>query len=121
RSETTSLRGGWLMPARLRQMEVLGGSVHLGNVDGLAQGDVLVDAVFEGTSDKILETRGRVLGGGTSAISRELGLAISKGDASIRISTQIGKAVNQRFFAIEAGVKKGVAIPQRDNYLALAV
>lgn len=121
RSETTSLRGGWLMPARLRQMEVLGGSVHLGNVDGMAQGDVLVDALFASAGDKVLETRGRVLSGGSSAISRELGLAISKGEASIRVSTQIGKAINQRFFTIEAGVKKGVANPQRDNFLALAV
>jgi flagellar basal body P-ring protein FlgI len=121
RSETTSLRSGWLMPARLRQMEVLGGSVHLGNVDGLAQGDVLVDALFSGTTDKVLETRARILGGGTSMLTRELGLAIGKNDASIRISTQIGKAINQRFFSVEAGVKKGVANPERDNYLALTV
>src|SRR5207249_2187509 len=33
RSETTSLRGGWLMQARLRQVEVLGGSALRGNVD----------------------------------------------------------------------------------------
>ena len=72
-------------------------------------------------SDKVHETRGRVLGGGTSLLTRELGLAISKNDASIRISTLIGKAINQRFFTLDAGVKKGVANPERDNYLALAV
>src|SRR5436309_9991998 len=66
RSETTSLRGGWLMQSRLRQMAELGGSLLRGNIDGLAQGDVLVDAVFDGTNDKIHETRGRVLGGGIS-------------------------------------------------------
>jgi flagellar basal body P-ring protein FlgI len=121
RSETTSLRGGWLLPARLRQMEVLGGSVRMGNIDGLGQGDVLVDAVFEATSDRVPETRGRILGGGVSLLSRELGLAISKNDASIRVSTQIGRAINQRFFTVDAGVKKGVANPERDNYLALAV
>jgi flagellar basal body P-ring protein FlgI len=121
RSETTSLRGGWLMAARLRQMEALGGSVHTGNEDARAQGDVLVDAVFDGDSDKVLLTRGRVLGGGVALISRDLGLAIGKNDASIRISTQIGKAINQRFFTLDAGVKRGVANPERDNYLALAV
>ena len=57
RSETTSLRGGWLMPSRMRQMEVMGGSVVTGSVDGLAQGDVLVDSIFEGTSDKVLTKR----------------------------------------------------------------
>ena len=121
RSETTSLRGGWLMQSRMRQMEVMGGSVVTGSIDGLAQGDVLVDAIFDGTSDKVHETRGRILGGGISATQRKLGLGISREDASVRISTLIGKAINQRFFTVDAGVKQGVAEPQRDNFLELAV
>jgi flagellar basal body P-ring protein FlgI len=121
RSETTSLRGGWLMQSRMRQMEVMGGSVVTGSIDGLAQGDVLVDAIFDGTSDKVHETRGRLLGGGISATERKLGLGISREDASVRISTLIGKAINHRFFTVDAGVKQGVAEPQRDNFLELAV
>jgi flagellar basal body P-ring protein FlgI len=121
RCETTSLRGGWLMSTRMRQNESLGGTALRGNIDGLAQGDVLVDAVFEGKTDKIHETRGRVLGGGSSLITRELGLAISKNDASIRTSTLIGKAINQRFYALDAGVKKGVANPERDDFLSLTI
>jgi flagellar P-ring protein FlgI/HEAT repeat protein len=121
RSETMSLRGGWLMQSRLRQMEVVGGTALRGSIDGLAQGDVLVDAIFEGSTDKIHETRGRVLGGGTSLITRELGLAISKNDASIRTSVLIGKAINQRFYALDSGVKKGVANPERDDFLSLVV
>jgi flagellar basal body P-ring protein FlgI len=121
RSETTSLRGGWLMQTRLRQMEVLGGQMLRGNIDGLAQGDLLVDAVFDGMTDKVHETRGRVLGGGVSQLSRELGLVISKNDASIRTSALIGKAINQRFFALDSGVKKGVANPERDDFLSLAI
>jgi flagellar basal body P-ring protein FlgI len=122
RCETTSLRGGWLMQSRLRQhVEMLGGTTLRGNVDGLAQGEVLVDTIFDGASDEIHETRGRVLGGGTSLLTNELGLAINKNDASIRISTLIGKAINQRFYTQDAGVKKGVANPERDDYLSLAV
>lgn len=121
RSETTSLRGGWLMRSRMRKMAALGGSVRLGGVDGLAQGDVLVDAIFDGKSDRVLETRGRVLGGGVALMSREIGLALGKSDASIRMTALIGKAINQRFYTMDAGVKKGVANPERDNYLALAV
>ncbi len=121
RSETQSLRGGWLMRSRLRPMEALGGAVRLGNVDALAQGDVLVDSIFEGKMDKVLQTRGRVLGGGVALINREIGLALGKSDASIRMTTLIAKAVNQRFFTIDAGVKKGVANPERDNYLGLSV
>jgi flagellar basal body P-ring protein FlgI len=121
RSETQSLRGGWLMRSRLRPMEPLGGVVRLGNVDALAQGDVLVDSLFAGQTDKVLETRGRVLGGGVSLINREIGLALGKSDASIRMTTLIAKAINQRFFTIDAGVKKGAANPERDNYLGLSV
>jgi flagellar basal body P-ring protein FlgI len=121
RSETTSLRGGWLMPSRMRQMEVMGGGIKTGSIDGLAQGDLLIDAVFEGSSDKIHETRGRLLGGGISATQRKLGLAISRDDASVRISTLIGKAINQRFFTVSQGIKQGVAEPQRDNFLELAI
>jgi flagellar basal body P-ring protein FlgI len=121
RSETSSLRGGWLMQTRMRQMQVLGGTVHSGSVDALAQGDLLVDAVFNGSNDKVLETRARVLGGGVSAISRPLGLMIAKDGASIRMATMIGAAVNSRFYTFDAGVKKGVAVPKRDNYIDLAV
>jgi flagellar basal body P-ring protein FlgI len=121
RSETTSLRGGWLMQSRLRQMEVLGGSALRGSIDGLAQGDVLVEAVFDGTGDKVLETRGRVLGGGTSLISRPLGLEISKNDASVRTSSLIGKAINQRFHTMDAGIKKGVATPKQDDFISLTI
>lgn len=121
RSETTSLRGGWLMQSRMRQTAEMGGTMLRGNIDGLAQGDVLVDAVFDRGTDKIHETRGRILGGGTSLLTREIGLSINKNEASIRTSTLIGKAVNLRFFMVDAGVKKGVANPERDDYLSLAV
>ena len=121
RSETTSLRGGWLMPTRMRQMEVLGGSIRSGGVDALAQGDLVVDALFNGEEDKVLDTRARVLGGGVSMLSRDLGLAISRDDASIRTSTIMSAAINNRFYTFDAGTKKGVANPQRDNYIKLAV
>lgn len=121
RSETTSLRGGWLMQTRLRQMEVMGGSIRTGAVEGLAQGDVVVDAVFDGAGDPIKEVRARVLGGGISGLTRKLGLAISRDEASIRISMLVAAAINERFYSYDAGVKKGAAEAQRDNYIELTV
>lgn len=121
RSETASLRGGWLMQTRLRQMEALGGTIQTGSVEGLAQGDVVVDAIFSGSSDKVLETRGQVLGGGVAMRSRELGLMIRKEESSIRTSTLIGAAINLRFHTFDRGVKNGVAKPQRDDFLELSV
>ncbi len=121
RSETTSLRGGWLMQTRLRQMEIMGGAIRTGAVEGLAQGDVVVDAIFDGTSDRIKETRARVLGGGISGMTRKLGLAISREEASIRISMLVAAAINARFYSYDAGVKKGAAEAQRDNFIELQI
>jgi hypothetical protein len=102
-------------------MQVLSGAIHSGSVDALAQGDLIVDAVFDGGNDKVLETRARVLGGGVSAITRPMGLAIAKDGASVRTATLISNAINNRFFTFDAGVKKGVATAKRDNYIDLAI
>jgi flagellar basal body P-ring protein FlgI len=126
RSETTSLRGGWLMGSRMRQMAVLGGAVRSGAIEGVGKGRILVDTLFLGDSDKANETRGRIPGGGTSLIDRKLGLAIGREDKSIRLSVAIGKAVNARFYTYEgngAGNSRKVEVckPKRDNYLELDV
>ncbi len=120
-SETTSLYGGWLMGSRMRRLEVLGGVIRSGDVDGYGQGNVLVNAVLSGEEDKVSLIRGRVLGGGRALESRKLGLMLRREDASIRISTLIGKAINSRFHTMEKGQKKGVAKPMRDNFLELSI
>ncbi len=122
-SETTSLAGGWLMQARLRQVALVYHQVRQGDVDALAGGDVLVDAVFEepGTARPEQWVRGRVLGGGVSLISRKLGLALRENAASVRASAQIGAAINERFYHYENGDKKGVARPLNSNYIELSI
>jgi flagellar basal body P-ring protein FlgI len=120
-SETTSLYSGWLMPTRLRRMEILGGVVRSGDVDGIGRGNVLPNSVFSDEDSKVSKVRGRVLGGGLARETRKLGLMLRREDASIRISTLIGKAVNNRFHTMDHGEKKGVAKPMRDNFLELVV
>ncbi len=120
-SETTSLVNGWLMPTRLRRMEVLGGTIRSGDVDGIGRGNVVVNAVLNGETDKTSLIRGRVLGGGRATESRKLGLMLRREDASIRISTLIGKAINARFHTLDKGQKRGVAKPMRDNFLELGI
>ncbi|WP_425613902.1 flagellar basal body P-ring protein FlgI [Anatilimnocola sp. NA78] len=120
-TETTSLAGGWLMQTRLRRLEVLGGTIRSGDVDAIGRGNVLVNSVITGTDDKINNVRGRVLGGGLALESRTLGLMLRREDASVRVSTLIGKAINNRFHTMDRGQKKGVAKPMRDNFLELNV
>ena len=120
KSKTTSLRGGYLLRSRLREMAVMDNAVRSGHVVGLAQGSVVVDSVFEGTSDEVLETRGGVLGGGQSQTTRPLGIAI-RGDATVRQSALIGTAINERFQKSDRSGQNGVARPMRDNYIEIAM
>lgn len=121
KSETTSLRGGWLMRSRLREMAILDNSLHTGHVEGLAEGHVLIDSVFNGGEDKVSEVRGRVLGGGIALAARPIGLVIESEQHSIRTSSQVGAAINTRFHMYDRGTKRGVATPKRDNFVELDV
>ena len=60
KSKTTSLRDGFLMRCRMREMRYAkaDNAVHSGSVSGLAQGVVIVDAVFHGENGEASETRG---------------------------------------------------------------
>ncbi|HEX3659535.1 MAG TPA: flagellar basal body P-ring protein FlgI [Pirellulales bacterium] len=114
RSECEGLRGGWLMQTRLKELALLGGSVHEGTTLGLAEGPVLVDP---SAKDKVSKSRGRVLGGGVSLTSREVGLVLK--DPNILVSSQIGTAVNRRFHTFSGGLKQGMAKPKTDEYIEL--
>jgi hypothetical protein len=121
RSKTTSLSGGWLMQARLRERQVMENASLSGHLLGSAQGAILEDALFDTAQDEVLLTRGRVLGGGVVNQSRGLGLIIREEHSSIRTSSLIGAAINERFHYYQRGVKSGVANPQRDNMIELAL
>lgn len=119
-SETTSLRGGWMMETRLKEMAILAGRVRDGHVLALAQGPVLVNP-NSASGDTVSATRGVVLGGGVALKSRPLGLVIRSSDKSVFLSKQIGDAVNRRFHTYSRGIKQGVATPKTDDYIELEV
>lgn len=121
RSETTSLRGGWLMETRMTELAVLGGQVHEGHFLATGEGAVLVDPAASGEKDRGLLIRGRVLGGGTALKSRDMGLYIAPEDKSARLATQIGQAINRRFHAFVRGIKQGVANPKSDERIDLKI
>ena len=120
-SETTSLRGGWLMETRLKEMQVLGGQVRDGHLLGLAQGPLLVDPAASERTDKVLLNQARVLGGGIALKARTLGLVLKPGEKSVHTSAQIGSALNRRFHTVFNGNKQGVANPQTDELIELAL
>ncbi len=121
RSETSSLRGGWLMETRMTEQALLGGQVREGHSWAVGEGPVLVDPSAEGEKDRVLLVRGRVLGGGVALKSRDMGLFIAPEDKSIRLSAQIGQMINRRFHTHVRGVKQGVATPRTDERIDLKV
>ena len=121
RSETTSLRGGWLMETRMTEMAVLGGQIREGHPWARGEGAVLVDPSADAEKDHGLLVRGRILGGGSALKARDLGLFIAPEDKSIRLSAQIGTAINRRFHTYSRGVKQGVANPRSDERIDLKI
>ena len=121
RSETTSLRGGWLMDTRLTEMAVLGNQIHEGHAMAAGEGPVLIDPSADAKADRKLLVSGRVLGGGRVLKSRSLDLVILPDEKSFRLSSQVGDVINRRFHTFERGLQKKVANPQTDERIALAV
>jgi flagellar basal body P-ring protein FlgI len=129
RSDTTSLRGGWLLETRLKEGKSVdpkqdGHFLYLiGNEVGLAQGSVLVDPAADpkNKDDRVRLCRGRVLGGGLALKSRPLGLKLKEAHKSVFNSARIEAAVNKRFTVMEKGIKTGVATAFTDGVLNLKV
>lgn len=121
RSETTSLRGGWLMQCRLREMENLGGQIRPGHIIALGEGKLLVEAAFQDKAAKALETRAFIPGGAISHTDRALGLVIRDDSGkTVRNSALIATAINSRFHAADAaGGRTSVANAKRDDFIEL--
>lgn len=131
RSETTSLRGGYLLETRLSDMAVIYGKLLDGKVRGIAQGPVLVDPSATEKRNSVQLGRGVVLGGGVARESRSVGLFLKNAEetnmtpeqlrnAAVR-SAQVANAINRRFSMHKYGIKEGVARAIRGNYVDLVV
>jgi flagellar basal body P-ring protein FlgI len=120
-SATRSLDRGWLIQTRLRPVEVLGNRLRQGKLLGMADGPVLVNAVFQGEDDKVNSLRGRVLGGGVCLVDRPIGLVVTAENHSIMTTTHVAAAINRRFYAMENGRKLGAAEPKDNDYVELRV
>lgn len=121
RSETTSLRGGWLLDTRLKQIRAANSQIREGHMVALASGPILVDPGAAAEADEVLMNRGRILGGGVSRITRSLGLVLRPDAQTVRNSSLVGTAINSRFHTFNRGIKEGVAKPKTDEYIELAV
>jgi flagellar basal body P-ring protein FlgI len=121
RSDTTSLRGGYLLETRMKQMAVLGNRIREGHVWGLARGPVMVDPSADDQHDQVLLGRGLILGGGVALKSRQLGLVLKPDYQNVWNSSRVANALNKRFHTFRRGLKVGVARAKTDEFIELCV
>lgn len=119
-STTTSLEGGFLMPARLTPIQVQAGKVLQGSLAGTATGPVVVNALFDGPS-RGSQVAGLVPGGGRSTIQRQIGLQTADGFQTIRDAVAVTTAINGRFNFIVNSQRQPVANAKSDRTIDLEV
>ncbi|MBX7168744.1 MAG: flagellar basal body P-ring protein FlgI [Pirellulales bacterium] len=119
-ASTTSLRNGWLMETRLKELQIINDTIHDGHVLALAEGPLLVDPGAKAKDGENV-LRARVLSGGVALKSRPLGLVLKPDHRTVRNSALIGKVLDRRFHTYTAGIKMGVAKPKTDEYIELAM
>ena len=125
-SATTSLKGGWLMEARLSEGATVAGRSYTGRTYAKASGPVMVAPANESDEDKnhnALLRRGRVLGGGVSLTDRTLSMIMLKKHQTGPEVIRIGERINRRFSAYGRGAKQkeGLATPKTNKYIDLQV
>ena len=120
-TDATSLEGGYIQKMRLRTTAQLGGTVKEGHLQGLGKGRVLTYSAFETRNDASNRLSGVVLGGGTSKVERDLTLLIRNGSKSIRTSTAISAAINERFTVSTSTGLEGVANSVTDQVIELKI
>jgi flagellar basal body P-ring protein FlgI len=143
-SDTTSLRGGYLLETRLTEMGFARDDaqrptrVIYGHELALAKGPLLVDPTAD-PKDRTSLCRARVPGGGVCLKNRPLGLVLTEGHHNILddskpdpaererrmrkavYNSKVANAVNRRFNTIQNGVKVGMAKAVDDQLVELQV
>jgi flagellar basal body P-ring protein FlgI len=126
-SETTSLRGGYLVECSLKLLAALQEHdgrvfVHNGFEEGRAEGPVMVDPSATDHKDSIERvrmTRGKILGGGLAMKDRPLKLVLKPDHQTIMESNRVEMVVNKRFYIPQRGSKAGMATAETNQYINL--
>ncbi|HWL11187.1 MAG TPA: flagellar basal body P-ring protein FlgI [Planctomicrobium sp.] len=123
-SETTSLRGGWLMPCYLREMALLQGQVREGRENVLAAGPVLIDALGDpANATPSSLRRGRIPGGAKyTGDDRVLAMSIKNEYRTVRMSKLLADRVGRRFYDYDNhGIRRPLAEAKTNDRLELIV
>lgn len=118
---STNLERGWLMPTSLVELQELGGAVRQSFEIASAEGQVVTKAQIYGGDRPEDKLEGVVIGGSRLAQPRELSISVHSEYADAITMAAIVPAINARFTIFDGRKKVGIATPQKDNYISLAV
>ena len=118
-SDATSLQNGNLLPARLREVALLGGKNSVGFEKARALGPIVIlPKGFSNKEELDLKT-GLILGGARLLQSRTLGIRIRDSFAHVMTSSQVARAINERFYLYDRSDRRGAATPKDDDFVQI--
>ncbi|QDV14190.1 flagellar basal body P-ring protein [Rosistilla oblonga] len=121
RSTATSIRGGWLMPARLQEVRLLNNQLRSSDMLAMGTGPILIRSAYEAGDETALIREGVIPSGGRSTKSRSIGLIIRPAFQHAFISAQIANDINRRFFFFDGTSRRGIANAKEDDFIELSI
>jgi flagellar basal body P-ring protein FlgI len=121
-NETTSLRGGYLLPVQLSEKMTGGSKVLTGRTLITAEGPILISETNSAKKDENATKVGRILGRGRIKEDRDFIITINKDHRGARMAKEMGFAINGRFFGRnDHGNQKGIANPKTNQEIHVSV
>lgn len=106
RNETTSLRGGYLMPTQLSDSLAVEGTLKVGHLEAVAKGPIMIDPAADPETNPAAVKQGRILGGGMAVRSHSLALILKPDFQQLKWSAWVDHAIDRRFQGL-GSAKKG--------------
>jgi Flagellar P-ring protein len=120
-SQASDLRQGWLRETPLMEIAQFEGKVRTSFDFAKAEGSLVTNAQFSGSTDPLAKLQAVVVGGAKSLKSRDLGLAVIDDFADALTMAAVIPAINKRFSYFDGRTQKGVATPMSDQYIDIRV
>ena len=120
-SQTTSLKGGRLMPCFLREYTYLedGGGMKEGREMGISHGPIMIRG---GTDDPSGLVVGVIPNGAKyTGLNRDLGIRLREDYKGAKMTTRVADRIGMRFAGYDHGIKKPLAKAKTDQSIELIV
>jgi hypothetical protein len=121
RDACSSLKGGWLMPARIAYTEMFEDRPRSSDTLAMGQGPIIVRDCFEVGEDPALQLEGRILAGARLQKDSPLLLLIRPEYQHVDVAKQLAGAINQRFHFFDGTQRRGIATPKKDDLIEIEI